>query len=266
MDAIEAVRACYDSSVDTEWNRLTRHYVEFEINKRFMDRYIHAGDKVLDIGGGPGRYAMHLAQKGCHVTLMDLSLGNVEFAKAKAVEKDILLDVVPGDARFADTLVAGPFDAVLLMGPLYHLPEEKDRVMAVKAALNLLKPGGFFYAAFISSYAPVWDYLARYPHLVTQESEQKFFALMEQDIGYSGHSFTQTHFIRPSDVLPFMSAFPLDKLHLLGSESILALREQELSAQPPEVIKAWIDFAEKVCEREEFMNMAEHFLYVGKKL
>ncbi len=266
MDAVETVRACYDSSVETEWNRLTRHYVEFEINKRFMDRYIHACDRVLDIGGGPGRYAMHLAQKGCGVTLMDLSPGNVDFAKAKAAELGLPLDAFPGDARFADKLIAGPFDAVLLMGPLYHLPEEKDRVMAVKAALNLLKPGGILYVAFISSYAPVWDYLARYPHMVTEESEQRFYALMEKDMGFSGYSFTQTHFIRPVDIRPFMAGFPLDTLHLLGSESILALREPELGAQPPEVVKAWIDFAEKVCEREEFLNMTEHFLYIGKKL
>ena len=231
-----------------------------------MDRYIHAGDRVLDIGGGPGRYAMHLAQKGCHVTLMDLSPANVEFAKVKAAENNMLLEALPADARFADKLIAGPFDVVLLMGPLYHLPEEKDRDIAVKAALNLLRPGGLLYATFISSYAPVWDYLARYPHLVAQECEQKFFALMEKDMGYSGFSFTQTHFIRPSDVRPFMAAFPLNTLHLLGSESILSLREQELSAQSPEVIKAWIDFAEKVCERDEFLGMAEHFLYIGKRL
>ena len=63
METLDAVRACYDQSVETEWNRLTRHYVEFEINKRFIDRYVQAGQNVLDIGGGPGRYALHLAEK-----------------------------------------------------------------------------------------------------------------------------------------------------------------------------------------------------------
>jgi len=45
-----------------------------------------------------------------------------------------------------------------------------------------------------------------------------------------------------------------------------AAREKELVTQSAQVLAAWIDFAEKVCEREEFLGMAEHFLYIGKKL
>ena len=73
------------------------------------------------------------------------------------------LQTVCGDACCADTLVKGLFDAVLLMGPLYHLPEEADRVRAVEAALNLLKPGGILFAAFINSSAVVYDYMTKTP-------------------------------------------------------------------------------------------------------
>lgn len=198
--------------------------------------------------------------------MLDLSPGNVDFAKAKAAELNLSIDAICGDARYADKLVNGSFDAVLLMGPLYHLPEEKDRNMAVSAALNLLKPGGTLYVSFISSYAAVWDFLGRHTHTINESSEQKYYSLMVNDTEFSGISFTQTHFIRPADVKPFMAKFPVEQLHLLGSESILGLREAELAVQPPEVIKGWIDFAEKVCEREDLISMAEHFLYVCKKL
>lgn len=266
MDPIDTVRKCYDSAVDTEWNRLERHVVEFEINRRYIEAYAHRGDSVLDIGGGPGRYALHLARRGCKVTLFDLSQGNVTFAKEKAAELGLALEAVCGDARYANMQVTGPFDVVLLMGPLYHLPEEEDRIMAMQAAIHLLKPGGVIFVAFISSYAAVWDYLARYPDMILGESERRFFDLMEKNQSFSGFSFTETFFIRPADVRPFMAKFPLEQLHLLGSESILPLREQALRDQPPQVLEAWIDYARKVCEREEFLPMAEHFLYVGRKL
>ena len=265
MDRIDTVRKCYDSDVAAEWNRLERHVVEFEINRRYIEKYARKGGRVLDIGGGPGRYALHLAQMGCDVTLLDLSQGNVAFAKEKAAQIGLALNAVCGDARYADTQVAGVFDIVLLMGPLYHLPEEADRVMAVQAAINVLKPGGVLFAAFISSYAAVWDYLARYPGMILNESEGHFFDLMEKDQSFSGLSFTETHFIRPADVRPFMAKFPLEQLHFLGSESILALGEQALKDQPHQVLAAWIDYACKVCEREEFLPMAEHFLYIGRK-
>ena len=198
--------------------------------------------------------------------MFDLSEGNVAFAKEKATETDLPLNTICGDARYADKLVSGAFDAVLLMGPLYHLPEEKDRIVAIQAALNLLKSGGILFAAFISSYAAVWDYLTRYPDMILGDGERKFFDLLEKDQSFSGFSFTETHFIRPADIRPFMASFPLKQLHILGSESILSLRERELISQPPEVLAAWIDFAQKVCEREEFLPMAEHFLYIGEKL
>lgn len=73
MENIEIVKKFYDETVDYEWERLERHKVEFELTKRYLNRYIKPGDKVLDLGGGPGRYSLYLAELGCAVTLADLS-------------------------------------------------------------------------------------------------------------------------------------------------------------------------------------------------
>ncbi|MCM3741243.1 hypothetical protein M3210_13285 [Oceanobacillus luteolus] len=72
MENIEIVKKFYDETVDYEWERLERHKVEFELTKRYLNRYIKPGDKVLDLGGGPGRYSLYLAELGCAVTLADL--------------------------------------------------------------------------------------------------------------------------------------------------------------------------------------------------
>ena len=45
MDSLEIVREFYDESVNNEWERLERHKVEFELSKRFMNRYIKPNDK-----------------------------------------------------------------------------------------------------------------------------------------------------------------------------------------------------------------------------
>ena len=57
--------------------------------------------------------------------------------------------------------------------------------------------------------------------------------------------------------------FNLKKLHLLNCESFLYLREPELLKNRPEVINAWLDFAEQVCEREDLLSLAEHIMYIG---
>jgi SAM-dependent methyltransferase len=261
----EIVRDFYENY--DEWGRFDRHSAEFEINKRYIHKYIKSGDTVLDIGGGPGRYALDLAARGCAVTLLDLAPKHIAIAGEKSAELGLSITTVCGDACCADKLVDGQFDAVLLMGPLYHLPDEKDRVRAVDAALKLLKPHGVLFAAFISSYAGTWDFMARHPDYILTPDLPPIFDVVLQDSSFSGTGlkFTSNHFIRPKDVEPFMARFPLKKLHLLNSESVLLLREKDLAAQPPEVFSAWLDFAEKLCEREEFLSMAGHFLYIGEK-
>jgi 2-polyprenyl-3-methyl-5-hydroxy-6-metoxy-1,4-benzoquinol methylase len=265
-DKIKMVKDCYDQNAAGEWERLIRHPVEYNITCRYIDHYIKPGDRILDIGGGPGRYSLYLAGKGCDVTLLDLSGANIAFAKERAAEQGLQIKTVCGDARVADILLSGQYDHLLLMGPLYHLPEEVDRIKTVDTALNLLKTGGLLYSAFISSFAAAWDYLARAPGAILDREQEIYFTRMSKDEDFSGLSFTQTHFIRPKGVDAFMGQFPLEKLHLVGCESILALREQELLQESPEVFQKWIDFAAELCERDDFISMAHHLLYIGRKL
>jgi len=262
---VQMVKDTYNKDVQMEWERLLRHPVEYSITCRYIDRYINPGDKVLDIGGGPGRYSLYLAEKGCEVTLFELSDVNVAFAKKLADEKGLRLKAICGDACVVDTLINERFDHILLMGPLYHLPDEFDRMKAVNAALNLLKSYGLLFSAFISSYAAMWDFLARVPANILDANMEAFYNLVSDNKDFSGVGFTSNHFIAPKNVCSFMEQFPLEKLHFIGCESILPLREQELLTESPDVMQKWIDFAAGLCEREEFISMSHHFLHIGRK-
>ena len=193
MENVEIVRDFYDQEVLHEWERIAGR-PEFLLTCRFLDRYIRPGDRVLDIGGGPGRYSLYLARKGCEVTLLDLSPENVRFAGEEAGRQGLSLTALSGDARFAGELVRGPFDHVLLMGPLYHLLEESDREQAVRAALGLLKPGGLFYASFINLFADVIYYMSRMPEGIGGSYQDGIPALLLAEKGFSGPAFTKAYF------------------------------------------------------------------------
>jgi 2-polyprenyl-3-methyl-5-hydroxy-6-metoxy-1,4-benzoquinol methylase len=264
-ETVKIVQEHYDSRVLNEWNRIANR-PEFLLTCRMFDRYIKTSDKVLDIGGGPGRYSLYLADKCCDVTLFDLSPENVKFAKEQAAEQNLPLKAVCGDGRIADKLVNDKFDHVLLMGPMYHLLEETDRIAAVNAALNLLKPGGIIFVSFITLFAVMIYYMKQAPEGINLEQEKIYVEHAINQKTYAGEAFTKVVFREQSEILPFMSQFPLEKLHLFGQESITSPCESNIMSQPQEIINLWLDLCEKMWEREDLLSWSEHIMYVGRKI
>lgn len=109
---------------------------------------------ILDVGGGPGAYACGLAAKGHVVHLVDALPLHVEQARQASARQPgaPLASARVGDARSLEG-AEGSADAVLLLGPLYHLTDRADRLAALGEARRVLRPGGILLAAAISRFA-----------------------------------------------------------------------------------------------------------------
>lgn len=99
-----------------------------------------------------------LAELGYQVSLIDLSAQHVEIAKAALSPLGVAVE--QGDARSLSAASAS-FDAVLLMGPLYHLPESAHRLEAWRETRRVLRPGGIVAGAAINRFATLFDGLAK---------------------------------------------------------------------------------------------------------
>lgn len=262
---VKVVQKYYDSDVQMEWDRLKIHPFEFRITTNMMNRYIKPGDRILDIGGGPGRYSIYYAKKGCDVTLVDLSSGNVAFALEKSKEMNININAISGDAREVDKLVDGSFDHIFIMGPMYHLLDENDRRKVLNTAISLLNNNGIIYISFIFMFAGMIYGMKFEPQMLLMESQQVFLDSVLKDESYGGDAFTKAFFISKKDLLSFIDKFPLKKMHLFGQESILAPCETNILNQPNDVIDKWLEVAEKLCEREDLLSYSEHVMYIGRK-
>ena len=263
----QIIRDYYDASVEGEWNRIARR-PEFILTCRMLDRYIKSGDTVLDIGGGPGRYSLWLAEKECDVTLFDLSSKNVKFAEERAIEEGLSIKTICGDAREVDKLTNDMYDHVLLMGPLYHILDESERIKAVEAALKMLLPGGMIFVSFISMMGGMIYCMKDSPSSIASSDpfEAEFIKHFIAKKSNAGMAFTNAFFIELSEILPFMAKFPLEKLHLFGQEGIMSPCEANIMSQPKEIIELWLDLCEKTWEREELLSWSEHLMYVGRKI
>jgi SAM-dependent methyltransferase len=138
--------------------------LEFERTQEIVLRRLPRPPAVIaDIGGGPGRYALWLAGLGYRVVHRDVVPLHVEQLLAAAAEDGEArsdIESAVGDARSLD-LADASVDAVLLLGPLYHLTRRADRIQALREARRVVRPGGPVFGAAISRWAPRYDGVLR---------------------------------------------------------------------------------------------------------
>ena len=144
------------SSYD-EAERLTKDIGPLELarTRELITRYLPAPSAVVvDVGGASGMYSFWLAELGYAVHLVDLVPRHIEQAGRKAEEPNSprLASMRVGDARKLP-LTDAFADAVIMHGPLYHLPDRTDRLRAIAEARRVLRPGGVLLAFAITRYA-----------------------------------------------------------------------------------------------------------------
>jgi SAM-dependent methyltransferase len=270
------VEAHYDRYAEREWERLERHRTEFAVTCRVLAEFLPSPPgRVFDVGGGPGRYALHLIQLGYHVTLLDLSRRSLDLAIEKATAAGVYLPTpIQGDAvalpdRAPDATenYDGLFDAVLLMGPLYHLLAAEDRAAAVSEAYRVLRPGGLVFASFITRYAPLRDIAIRSPRWILDHPDRYQSILAHgRNPAHEESAFPDAYFAHPDEIVPLMTGGGFRLEALQGCEGLLGGHEETVNAiDDEELWAAWVELNYTLGREPALRGAADHLLYVGSK-
>jgi ubiquinone/menaquinone biosynthesis C-methylase UbiE len=199
--------------------------VEYVRSQQLLRRHLPPPPAlILDVGGAAGRYAAWLAREGYQVHLVDPVPLHVEQAQAASAAQPQapIASCRPGDARhleFDDALA----DAVLLMGPLYHLADAGDRQRALAEAYRVLKRGGRLFAVGISRFASTIDGLMSGYHL-----DPAFRQIMRRDLREGQHRnptgnpayFTDAFFHHPDELRAEVLGAGFELLGLFAVEGI----------------------------------------------
>jgi 2-polyprenyl-3-methyl-5-hydroxy-6-metoxy-1,4-benzoquinol methylase len=214
MDESDARLHDYYELLSVEADRLSRREgrLEFERTKESIARYLTATpSRILDIGGGTGVYSAWLASLGHNVHMIDIVESHIRAASAVGS-----FSASPGDARrLVDA--DGHYDVVLLLGPMYHLPNAADRLQALGEARRVSRRGGLIVAAYISRPAiPLDGFVKGWIH------RGRGLAAM-QNVARSGHDAEGTfgsiaYFHQPSEIEPELRTAGLTLDAMLGVE------------------------------------------------
>jgi SAM-dependent methyltransferase len=218
---------------------------------------------VLDVGGGAGAYALPLAERGYAVSLVDLSPLHVEQARAAGLRAAEV-----GDARDLRQAAASA-DVVLLLGPLYHLPEAADRSRALQEARRVLRPGGLLVAAAICRFASLLDGLAR--RLL---DDPVFAGIVEEDLTSGRHVnpdpallpyFTTAYLHRPDELRNEIACAGFDVLRLVGVEGPgWLLPDVGERMRHPEGRRQLLETARRVESEPSLIGASAHLLAIAR--
>jgi len=240
-----------------EADRLGGESLEFARTQEVLLRHLPAPPvAVLDVGGGPGRYARWLAGLGYRASLVDASPVHVELAVVAGV------DAAVGDARALDAPDASA-DVVLLLGPMYHLTERGDRLDALREAARVVRPAGLVAVAGVSRFASLLDGFASGHH-----ADARFRAIVERDLADGQHRnpdsvddwFTTAYFHHPDGLRSEIAEAGLDVVDLVGLEGPAWLFPR--GARQPFETQLW---AARAIESEpSLMGLSAHLLAMAR--
>jgi SAM-dependent methyltransferase len=270
-----AIRSYYGGLGEREWARLTTPLgaIEFAVNTQALGTHLPPCAKVLDIGGGPARYALWLAQQGHRVTLADLSPELLAFARrqvAQCPHGDHVEAIVEVDARDLSQWADESFDAALSLGPFYHLPDSDDRDRAAAELARVLRPGGLAFVAFMTRYS-LLRRTAAIPDERHHLTQPAFVARLLEDgvfINDVPARFTHGYGAHPSEIIPFFQGHGLEAIELLASEGIgwgIQDALAEMAAEDPAAHQTVLDIVIRTASDPAILGASDHLLYVGEK-
>lgn len=265
----------YDDHDEAEWERLTATLhgrLEWEGTVEQLESALPESGRVLDVGGGAGRYAVWLADRGYDVTLVDPSEGQRELAREKVAEHgvDERVTVRAGDVRDL-AFDRDTFDATLCLGgPLSHLLDADERASAARELRRVTGSGRPVFASVMGRLNWLVLYLVTgTEHLVhadelaaTGDYDQSFVDRLDYE-----SAFTETHFFRADEFEELLSESGLTVGNLVGLEGVASVlaagplreRAEDLSDDQRAGVRALVD---ELREDRSVVDLSAHMLAV----
>ena len=146
METLKVLTEFY-SNYDEEGRLLSKHgQVEYLTTMRYIEKYLQPGMRILEVGAATGRYSHALAQMGYRVDAVELVQHNIDLFKENTKPGENVT-IRQGDARDLSFIEDDTFNLTLILGPMYHLFTEQEKLQALSEAKRVTKTGGIIFVA-----------------------------------------------------------------------------------------------------------------------
>lgn len=250
------------NNYDEDGRLLTRYgMVEYITTMKYIEKYLEKGMRILEIGAGTGRYSHTFARKGYAVDSVELIEHNIEIFKKNTLANENIT-ITQGNATNLSDFESDTYDITLLLGPMYHLFDEEDKLKALSEAIRVTKKGGVIFVAYCMGDASVMNF-----GFVKGEIHNIVEKCMIDTETFDTYSKPWDIFelYRKEDIDKLRGNFDVTQLHYLATDGYANHCRQTLEEMDEETYNLFIKYHLATCERVDLSGYSNHTLDVFRK-
>lgn len=261
METLQILTNYYENY--NEDNRLcSRHgMVEFLTTVRYIEKYLKPGMRVLEIGAATGRYSHYFAREDYQVDAVELVTHNIDIFRQNTAPGENIT-ITQGNAKDLSMFASETYDITLLLGPMYHLFTEEDKLQALSEAIRVTKTGGIIFSAYCMGDASVLSY-----GFIRGEIHNIIEKCMVDPVTFATFSqpwdLFELH--RKEDIDALRSHFPVTQLHFLATDGYANHMRKTLDEMDEETFRLYLRYHFATCERRDMVGYSHHTLDIFRK-
>ena len=257
MDYIEE----YYNTYDEDGRLLSRHgRVEYLTTMKYIGQCLSgiSSPSVLEVGAGTGRYSVTLAKEGYRVTAVELVSHNLDLLRSK-LDGSEPITVIQGNALDLSDLADDSFDLTIVLGPMYHLYERKDKIQALAEAVRVTKPGRYILVSYCMNEPTIINYVFGMGKL------EEALDLLTPDWHCKSEPKEVFELVRTEDIAGIDETADVTRVKLVATDGPTHYMSETVDGMDGPTFEKWLEFHFATCERQDLVGASNHTLDILKK-
>lgn len=229
--------------------------VEYLTTTKYVHDYLKPNMRILEVGAGTGKYSLSLANEGYQVDAIELVQSNVDILISN-IQSNQKIYATQGDALDLSRYRDETFDLTLVLGPMYHLYNDEDKIQCLKEALRVTKKSGQVMVSYCLNEATVIDWGFMRKNIKEAIAKN----MLTEDFHCKSYEKEIFELVRIEDIDRFNSHFDVVRDKLIATDGATRYIKQAINDMDEETYKIYLDYHFSICERQDLIGASHHCL------